>query len=180
MKIYYNPLMFPDAPEECVIDDVVFIKSDSNEIVIESELDEENWQEIMDNADGFLEYVEDIIYESLDEELKSNYANYSVGTSDILEFEFVITRTYLHTKLADSDCFMENQYKVFRKPYISTIIVHQRITDIFPHYPFNPIFRSDEHKYKSNNWLKLHGKSMRRKPFKKEQPFILLDEFYTV
>lgn len=36
--------------------------------------------------------------------------------------------------------------------------------------------RSSEHLYKSNNWLKKHHRSMRRKPFKRE--YLVLDEFH--
>lgn len=36
--------------------------------------------------------------------------------------------------------------------------------------------RSYEHKYKSNNWLRMHGMPMRRKPFKKEKS-LFIDEF---
>lgn len=39
-------------------------------------------------------------------------------------------------------------------------------------------YRSKNHMYKSNNWLKMHGEAMRRKPFKKEVKHVLvLDEF---
>ena len=40
-----------------------------------------------------------------------------------------------------------------------------------------PHFRDADHKYKSNNWLRMHGKPMRRNPFKMEQP-LLVDEFH--
>jgi len=41
--------------------------------------------------------------------------------------------------------------------------------------------RSDNHRFKSNNWLKSHGQPMRRKPFKKEK-FIryMLDELCNI
>ena len=39
-------------------------------------------------------------------------------------------------------------------------------------------FRTFEHKYKSNNWLKSHGKAMRRKPFKREFLPPILDEMH--
>lgn len=32
--------------------------------------------------------------------------------------------------------------------------------------------RNNEHMFKSNNWLKLHGKPMRRKPFERELSFL--------
>lgn len=39
-------------------------------------------------------------------------------------------------------------------------------------------YRSKNHMYKSNNWLKIHGETMRRKPFTKEVKRVLvLDEF---
>lgn len=94
MKIYYNPDTFPNAPEECVIEGVEFIQSNINQIVIESIEDEENWEEIRDNPDGFIEYVESEIYESLDDELQEEYANWAIERGDIIEHEFIITRPY--------------------------------------------------------------------------------------
>lgn len=94
MKVYYDPQLFPDAPEYCVAESVEFIQSNTNQIVIESKEDEETWGEIKDNPDGFFEYVESEIYESLDEELKAEYANWTVCSDDLLEHEFVITRPY--------------------------------------------------------------------------------------
>ena len=41
---------------------------------------------------------------------------------------------------------------------------------------FNFPKRSYEHKYKSNNWIKMHGKAMRRKPFKKVNAVVMMDE----
>ena len=39
-------------------------------------------------------------------------------------------------------------------------------------------YRSKNHRYKSNNWLKMHGETKRRKPFKKEvNHALVLDEF---
>lgn len=35
-------------------------------------------------------------------------------------------------------------------------------------------------KYKSNNWLKMHGIPMRRKPMKREKPIYITDEFHTM
>ena len=54
------------------------------------------------------------------------------------------------------------------------IITIQSLEQLKEHYS-NYSQRSYEHKTKSNNWLKLHGKVMRRKPFK--QDVIILDEF---
>lgn len=51
---------------------------------------------------------------------------------------------------------------------------NQSLEDINKLYPRH--CRSVEHMFKSNNWLKLHGMRMRRKPFKKE--YIVLDEFH--
>lgn len=36
--------------------------------------------------------------------------------------------------------------------------------------------RNVNHKYKTNNWLKMHKKPMRRKPFKKL--YLIMDEAY--
>ena len=94
MKIYYDAQMYPEAPEYCVVENVVFIQSNINQIVIESKEDEENWEEIRYNPDGFLEYAESVIYEAFDNELKAEYANQTMGSSDVIEHEFVITRTY--------------------------------------------------------------------------------------
>lgn len=94
MKIYYNPSAFPNAPEECIVESVEFIHSDINQIVIESKEDEEIWEEIRYNPDGFLEYVESEIYESFDNELKEEYANWMIGSSVVIEHEFIITRPY--------------------------------------------------------------------------------------
>lgn len=41
---------------------------------------------------------------------------------------------------------------------------------------FHEHVRSWDHRTRSNNWLKLHGNPMRRKPFK--QDFLLLDEWH--
>lgn len=45
---------------------------------------------------------------------------------------------------------------------------------------FNFPKRSYEHKYKSNNWIKMHGKAMRRKPFKKVNAVVMMDEFWNI
>lgn len=66
-----------------------------------------------------------------------------------------------------------------RKQRVSVITVKQSLSQIWPFYPFRPILRSDEHMYKSNNWLKQHGMPMRRKPFKRKY-FLMLDEFHTI
>lgn len=87
--------MFPETLEECAVEDVEFIKSDMNKIVLESEIDEANWEEIKNNPDGFFDYVSSEIYERFDEALKSDYANYSVCSSDVIEHEFIIERNYL-------------------------------------------------------------------------------------
>lgn len=45
----------------------------------------------------------------------------------------------------------------------------------------NTHYRSKNHMYKSNNWLKLHHEPMRRKPFKKEVKLrLILDEFANI
>ena len=55
--------------------------------------------------------------------------------------------------------------------------VTQSMDDLQKYYPnYRP--RGCNHKFKSNNWLKLHGQTMRRKPFKRE--LVVLDEFYKV
>ena len=52
MKIYYNTQMYPEAPEYCVVENVAFIQSNVNQIVIESKEDEESWEEIRYNPDA--------------------------------------------------------------------------------------------------------------------------------
>jgi hypothetical protein len=95
MKIYYNPAMFPETPMECCIDTVEFISSDVNQIIIENEGDDDDWEELKCNPEGFLEHVEMQIYNSLDDEMKEQYANERVGLSDLVEKEFIILRPYL-------------------------------------------------------------------------------------
>lgn len=56
--------------------------------------------------------------------------------------------------------------------------ITQSLEDLKKCYPNCPL-RSYEHKFKPNNWLKLHGKPMRRKPFKREA-MMILDEFWTI
>ena len=55
------------------------------------------------------------------------------------------------------------------------MIVSQSIED-FKRPEFIRAERNDFHKHKSNNWLKLHGKPIRRKPFKKLITPLLFDE----
>ena len=55
------------------------------------------------------------------------------------------------------------------------MIVSQSIED-FKRPEFIRAERNDFHKHKSNNWLKLHGKPIRRKPFKKLISPLLFDE----
>lgn len=43
---------------------------------------------------------------------------------------------------------------------------------------FHKVVRSENHKYESNNYLKLHGEPMRRKPFKREARRYIIDEGY--
>lgn len=57
------------------------------------------------------------------------------------------------------------------------ITITQSLEDLRKCYPNYPL-RSYEHKFKSNNWLKLHGKIMRRKPFKRD--VMILDEFWLI
>lgn len=55
------------------------------------------------------------------------------------------------------------------------IKIVQNLEDLKKCYSnFTP--RSFEHKFKANNWLKLHGKKMRRKPFKRD--YMMIDEFW--
>lgn len=96
MTIYYDAQMFSGAPEHCVAENVVFIQSNINQIAIESKEDEEIWENIRCNPDGFLEYLESEIYDALDDELKAEYANWAIGSSDLIEFEFIIIRTYIN------------------------------------------------------------------------------------
>lgn len=44
---------------------------------------------------------------------------------------------------------------------------------------YRPVFRSHNHKFKPNNWLKMHHQTMRRKPYKQERR-LLLDEFCNI
>lgn len=60
---------------------------------------------------------------------------------------------------------------------MNMITVTQNLEDLRKNYSNYPP-RSYEHKTKSNNWLKLHGKTMRRKPFKREM--MILDEFWMI
>jgi len=57
-------------------------------------------------------------------------------------------------------------------------ILTQSLAD-FKRPEFIRVERNDFHKYKSNNWLKMHGKPMRRKPFKK-MPRPLIDEAWMI
>ena len=52
--------------------------------------------------------------------------------------------------------------------------ITQDINNLIKYHP-----RSPEHKFKSNNGLKLHKRTMRRKPFKREKRLIL-DEFCNI
>ena len=79
--------------------------------------------------------------------------------------------------VADNE--MTNVYKACKKGELHIIEVTQSIENL-PHYPFKPISRSDDHRYKSNNWLKQHGKAMRRKPFKRGGISYLIDEFHAI
>ena len=58
---------------------------------------------------------------------------------------------------------------------IKLIEALQNLEDLKCCYPNCPP-RSYNHKFKSNNWLKLHGEAMRRKPFKRK--YGIIDEFY--
>ena len=45
----------------------------------------------------------------------------------------------------------------------------------------NKHYRSKNHRFKTNNWLKRHHEPMRRKPFKRENEFhFSLDEFANI
>lgn len=52
-------------------------------------------------------------------------------------------------------------------------IFNQSLEQLKDMYPIS--YRSNDHKYKTNNWLKNHGNPTRRRPFKKE--ILLLDEY---
>lgn len=46
--------------------------------------------------------------------------------------------------------------------------------------PYLKHSRSINHMYKPNNWLKMNGMTMRRKPFKRKYIRYMLDEFYNI
>ncbi len=72
------------------------------------------------------------------------------------------------------DAYLE-QCKKFRKYSIDTKIV---ISDLGELQKLSKhLKRSNEHKYRANNWLKMHRKPMRRKPYKKECYFVI-DEMH--
>jgi len=56
------------------------------------------------------------------------------------------------------------------------VLIRQSLDQLSNMYPRN--CRSVNHEYSANNWLKTHGKPMRRKPFKSK--FMMLDEFQNV
>lgn len=64
-------------------------------------------------------------------------------------------------------------FKKFRKHTIGTQIIDSETLQ----KACKKSRRSINHKYQSNNWLKMHREPMRRKPFKREFPPII-DEFH--
>lgn len=64
------------------------------------------------------------------------------------------------------------QYKKFRKYGIDTKIAISDLEELQNTF-CKPQKRSSNHKYRSNNWLKMHGEPMRRKPFKMELCYII-------
>lgn len=63
---------------------------------------------------------------------------------------------------------------------VINMIVTQSIND-FKKPDFIVLTREYEHRFMSNNWLKMHGKPMRRKPFKKlRQPIFVMDEAWMI
>lgn len=56
-------------------------------------------------------------------------------------------------------------------------VIQQDITKISNRYPKEPVGSSHFHT-KPNNWLKMHGITMRRKPHKKK--VVILDEFWMI
>lgn len=69
------------------------------------------------------------------------------------------------------DTYLE-QCKKFRKYGIDTKI---EISDLeaLQNTLYKHKKRSGNHKYKENNWLKMHGEPMRRKPCKKKLCYII-------
>lgn len=67
---------------------------------------------------------------------------------------------------------MENMTEIAKEH--GYVMVTQNIEDIKKAYPV--WYRGINHKYKTNNWLKMHGEPMRRKPFERE--YMFMDETY--
>lgn len=64
------------------------------------------------------------------------------------------------------DAYLE-QCKKFREYSIDTKVAISDLEELKNAFSKHPK-RSNNHKYKANNWLKMHGKPMRRKPCKME------------
>lgn len=96
MKIYFDETQFPDTLEECTVNDDVmvlendieYIPSDINKVVIENETDAEDWQTVKDNWDFFIDYFIDTIQEGMTEEDITLCE--SLTCMDLFENEFVI------------------------------------------------------------------------------------------
>lgn len=96
MKIYYNKNQFPNTLEECyvnddivgLINDIEYIPSDHNEIVIESDDDEEDWDTIYCNWDCFIEYF---IATLTEEHMNDDRYKDVVQCTEIIDYEFIIS-----------------------------------------------------------------------------------------
>lgn len=68
---------------------------------------------------------------------------------------------------------------ILPRPRCTQQTILQSIGELRQHYPKQTAQilagRTPGHKYKNNNYLKMHRQPMRRKPFKRQRP--LLDEF---
>ena len=62
------------------------------------------------------------------------------------------------------------------KEMIKIVNIEQDI-ELLKRYP--TVFRSNNHKFKKNNWLKIHNQPMRRKPYKLEK-MMIVDEFNNI
>ena len=78
----------------------------------------------------------------------------------------------LNIRCSDLDAYLE-KCKIFRKRSIDTKTVISNVEEL--QAIFCKLQERSNHKYKANNWLKIHKKPMRRKPFKRK--FVILDEY---
>ena len=67
------------------------------------------------------------------------------------------------------------QCKKFRRYSIDTKIVVSNLGELQDFS--NRYKRRNEHKWRVNNWLKIHGKPMRRKPYKKKNVILSLTKY---